>query len=239
MGIVWTLLETEAAGEPVPEVAPGWSLGRYLVGQVVQVRGHDPAAVVPWPGAYLRRWEGPSWPAGRTPLVTPTRAMPAVVDLAALTAREARRSQAFRVAATVQHLGYTTREQSDDLRARSSTGSGPSAVFILIRKSEAWWAMSQDERQSFFLPSKRGAGHTAIGAAYTDRIFRRLYHARYAAPVAPGNEAWDFLTYFELLPQEEGLFRSLLGELRDPLRNPEWAFVDREMEVWTTRQTPP
>jgi len=141
----------------------------------------------------------------------------------------------FAVQATIQHLVYTSGEQRNELVARSSKGSGPLAVIIPLRKTDAWWALAQDERQAFFVPGKHGRGHAAIGFPYADRIFRRLYHARYAAPATARAERWDFVTYFEFTPDDEGLFRSLLGELRDPAINPEWAFVEREMEIWTTR----
>jgi hypothetical protein len=199
-------------------------LTRYRVGQVVQVRGGEAAypsgqGPVPEVGSYLRRWEGPAWPASR--------------DLSSDSSSDS--SKTFAVRATIQHLVYTAKEQRDELVARSSKGSGPTAVIIPIRKSDAWWAMAQDERQAFFVPGKHGRGHAAIGVPYADRIFRRLYHARYAAPATPQAERWDFVTYFEFPAGEEGLFRALLGELRDPATNPEWAFVEREMEIWTTR----
>lgn len=221
MGIVWAFFEAESAGHVSPLLSPGGSVTRYLVGDVVQVRGASAAAAVPVVGSHVRRWEGP--------------ALPALPDETPSATREARRPPVFRVPATIQQLHYTGRDEREDLRVKSSQGSGPCAVIIPIRKSEAWWAMAQDERQSFFAPSKRGRGHTAIGFPYADRIFRRLYHARYVAPVAPGNEAWDFVTYFEFASSEEALFRALLAELRDPLSNPEWTFVEREMEIWTTR----
>jgi len=30
-------------------------------------------------------------------------------------------------------------------------------------------------------------------------------------------------------------FKTLLGELRDTARNPEWAYVDLEYEIWMTK----
>ena len=236
MAIVWALFESESAEDASHAPSPALSHARYLVGQVVQIRGFDASAAVPAPGSHLRRWEGPALPAPRPARMTPARPLTAVSDDGATQAmREARRSHLFQVPATIQQLHYTGREEREELKVQSSQGSGPCAVIIPIRKSEAWWAMAQDERQSFFTASKRGRGHTAIGFPYADRIFRRLYHARYVAPAAPGNEAWDFVTYFEFAPAHEALFRALLAELRDPLSNPEWTFVEREMEIWTTR----
>lgn len=134
---------------------------------------------------------------------------------------------------STQHLGYTSDEQQAELARTSNPGSGPIVVLIPIRKSEAWWAQPQDRRQAHFRPhgsDGRHRGHTAIGAAYAARIFRRLYHARYL----PGSE-WDFITYFEMEERHVPDFRALLAELRDPDSNPEWTFVDREIELWMRR----
>ncbi|MEP6963827.1 MAG: chlorite dismutase family protein, partial [Acidobacteriota bacterium] len=107
--------------------------------------------------------------------------------------------------------------------ARSRTELTPgdtTAVLIPIRKSAQWWQMAHDERGHHFHGE---AGHTAIGAPYADKIFRKLYHARYLG------SRFDFLTYFEFPAAEEAAFRALLGELR---ATPEWAYVEEEIEVW-------
>ncbi|MGC4089202.1 MAG: hypothetical protein QM756_15220 [Polyangiaceae bacterium] len=66
-----------------------------------------------------------------------------------------------------------------------------------------------------------------MGADYAARIFRRLYHARWLP-----DSAWDFLTYFEFPETERAAFVELLAKLRDPRSNPEWEFVDAEIECW-------
>ncbi len=129
------------------------------------------------------------------------------------------------------HVLYTDEEPRRTLGAASASESGPSAVLIPIRKSAQWWAMAQDERSRCFHGKGETKGHYAIGLDYAPKIFRRLYHARYL----PGAE-WDFLTYFEFPSESADIFRKLLGELRDPQLNPEWAFVERELEVWLTKQ---
>ena len=127
---------------------------------------------------------------------------------------------------STQHVVYTDAAERSDL-VRASTGPlGPCAVLIPIRKSAAWWALAQDERQALLAGAAR-TGHIPIGRPFAARIYRRLYHARYL----PGSE-WDFLTYFEFPESSTGTFRELLSLLRDPAQNPEWAYVDRELEVW-------
>ncbi|MEY4547414.1 MAG: hypothetical protein RL685_3609 [Pseudomonadota bacterium] len=127
---------------------------------------------------------------------------------------------------STQHLLYTDAATRNELTQLSRGPSGPCAVMIPIRKSAAWWALGQEERQAHFTPGARPS-HTSIGRSFAARIYRRLYHARYL----PGS-SWDFLTYFEFPQAERDSFRELLGILRDPQQNPEWAFVEREQELW-------
>jgi hypothetical protein len=127
---------------------------------------------------------------------------------------------------TTQHLVYTDAASRAELSAISRASTGPIAVLIPICKSASWWALAQDERQAHFTPGRR-AGHTALGRPFAARIYRRLYHARHL----PGS-SWDFLTYFEFPASERGAFQELLSILRDPESNPEWSFVDRELEIW-------
>lgn len=125
------------------------------------------------------------------------------------------------------HLQYTSRDERDDL-GRQSTGPRLGvAVIIPICKSRAWWDMAHDERHAHFHPSVQSPGHTQIGRPFADRIFRRLYHARYL----PGS-VWDFLTYFEFAESDAESFRALTRQLRDPRTNPEWSYVTRETEIW-------
>jgi chlorite dismutase len=127
------------------------------------------------------------------------------------------------------HTVYTDAATRTELAQISAGESGPMAVLIPIRKTPQWWALAPEQRQAYVM--KGGAqGHLAIGRRYAARIYRRLYQSRYL----PGSE-WDFLTYFEFPPQEAAAFSDLLAELRDTDQNPEWAFVDREAEIWMRR----
>ncbi len=134
-----------------------------------------------------------------------------------------------------QHLEYTTKPQRDDLNKRSRAelpaGKETITVVIPIRKSAAWWALPTDERNAYFQKMADKKGHTAIGADYVDRIYRKLYHTRYAVETRDH----DFITYFEFDRKHEADFKSLLKALRDPEQNPEWKYVDREYEIWLTK----
>lgn len=134
-----------------------------------------------------------------------------------------------------QHLEYTSKTQRDDLSKRSRAELPASkdtiVVVIPIRKSAAWWALPQDERNAYFQKGEAKKGHTAIGADYVDRIYRKLYHTRYAVE----STDHDFITYFEFDRSHTDDFKRLLTALRDPEQNPEWKYVDREYEIWMTK----
>jgi hypothetical protein len=134
-----------------------------------------------------------------------------------------------------QHLQYTTTAERDDLAKRSRAevpaGKDTVAVIIPIRKSAEWWKLPHDQRNAHFHKQVGKAGHTAIGAKYVEHIYRKLYHTRYAVE-APEH---DFITYFEFDRAHTDEFKQLLAQLRDPELNPEWTYVDREYEIWTTK----
>jgi hypothetical protein len=127
------------------------------------------------------------------------------------------------------HAVYTDSATRAELAQISRGESGPVAVLIPIRKTAEWWALGREQRQAYVMEGAPN-GHMAIGRRYADRIYRRLYQARYL----PGSE-WDFLTYFEFPVTEVQTFVALLSALRNVDENPEWAFVDREIEIWMSR----
>jgi chlorite dismutase len=135
-----------------------------------------------------------------------------------------------------QHLEYTSKAERADLTKRSRTelppGKDTVVVVIPIRKSAAWWALAQDERNAHFRKQGDQIGHTAIGAKYVERIYRKLYHTRYAVETTDH----DFITYFEFDRSHTDDFKSLLANLRDRKKNPEWKYVDREYEIWMTKR---
>jgi hypothetical protein len=134
-----------------------------------------------------------------------------------------------------QHVHYTDGAKRSELgrRPHPELPNSPEtiAVLIPIAKSPGWWELAQDERQAHFDRGGGNEGHTNIGLRYADRIYRSLYHCRYADNSNP----FDFLTYFEFENRYTRDFRDLLGKLRDVDQNPEWRYVTREFEVWMTK----
>lgn len=101
------------------------------------------------------------------------------------------------------------------------------AALIPIRKTAAWWALTQDERREVFEAQSR---HIGIGMAYLPAVARRLHHCRDLGP----DEPFDFITWFEYAPADGAAFDELLLALR---ASPEWAYVDREVDIRLTLDT--
>lgn len=99
------------------------------------------------------------------------------------------------------------------------------AALIPIRKSAAWWALSQDERREIFEARSR---HIAVGLRYLPAIARRLHHCRDLG----GAEPFDFLTWFEYAPSYERAFEDLVAALR---ASEEWRYVEREVDLRLAR----
>jgi hypothetical protein len=119
---------------------------------------------------------------------------------------------------------YVTVQEKAQLVATQAPLGQPTAtcaVLIPIRKSPAWWALTQEERRHIFEESSH---HTRIGLQYLPAIARSLYHCRDLS----SNEPFDFLTWFEFAPEDRTAFDALLAELR---ATPEWGYVEREVEV--------
>lgn len=97
------------------------------------------------------------------------------------------------------------------------------AALIPIRKSEAWWELTQDERRAIFEQQSR---HIEVGLGYLPAVARRLHHCRDLG------EPFDFLTWFEYAPADVTRFEELVAQLRG---TDEWTFVDREVDIRLTR----
>jgi hypothetical protein len=185
------------------DVPTGGRVSRYRVDAVEGKAGAPVAGIEP--GMTLIRVEGPA------PISAP--------------------GNGFAAEGVVEHLRYTDADKRRELAGISAGEAGPRAVLIPIAKSDAWWALAQDERDAYFRRAGDRPGHVEIGTHHARSIFRRLYQARYL----PGSQ-WDFLTYFEFGDGDAGAFRNLLAALRAPALNPEWRFVERETEIWMTKQ---
>ena len=107
---------------------------------------------------------------------------------------------------------YTQRSEQEALVARQAGLGRPEATraaLIPITKSEAWWALAQDERRAVF---EETSHHIAIGLEYLPAIARRLYHGRDL------DEPFDFLTWFEYAPEDAPAFEDLVARLRTTRR---------------------
>jgi hypothetical protein len=134
----------------------------------------------------------------------------------------------WRLSGVTSNTRYTTRAETDALRARQE-GIGrrqaTCAALIPIRKSAAWWELAQDERRAIV---EERSHHIAIGLDYLPAVARRLHHCRDLG----GAQPFDFLTWFEYAPQDENAFEALVGKLR---ATEEWRFVEREVDVRLVR----
>lgn len=120
------------------------------------------------------------------------------------------------------NVRYSNRTELDALAAaqpRLGRADATCAALIPIRKSNAWWDLSQDERRAVF---EEVSHHTKIGFEYLPAIARRLHHCRDIG------EPFDFLTWFEYSPGDAALFETMVRRLRE---TPEWSFVEREIDI--------
>ena len=132
----------------------------------------------------------------------------------------------WRLAGVASHVRYVERGEKTQL-AEVQAGLGrpdaTHAALIPIRKSAAWWEMTQEERRRIFEDKSH---HIGASLKYLPMIARQLYHCRDLG------EPFDFLTWFEYMPEHEGLFDDLVGMLR---ATEEWTYVEREIDLRVTR----
>lgn len=136
----------------------------------------------------------------------------------------------YRTAVTRQ-LNYTDARTLNRLKQNApKRGNGiaqPNAVVFPLSKTPEWWALPTDARNAYFhqnpaLFGKKHMGHNEVGFLYISKIFRKLYHARFAG------SRQDFMTYFEFADADQAAFDSLMRGLRDVKVNPEWKYVVEE-----------
>jgi hypothetical protein len=134
---------------------------------------------------------------------------------------------AWRLVGVASTLRYTERAEMQQLTA-AQAGPGrmeaTCAALIPIRKSLAWWELTQDERRRIF---EQKSHHIASSLRFLPAIARQLYHCRdLGGP-------FDFLTWFEFTPADATLFEELVAMLR---RTEEWTYVEREVDVRVVRE---
>ena len=121
---------------------------------------------------------------------------------------------------------YTTRAEHEALAARQpdlGRAEATAAALIPLRKAEAWWALSQDERRALF---EERSQHIASSLPYLPAVARRLHYSRDLG------EPFDFLTWFEYAPGDAAAFEELVDRLRT---TEEWSYVEREVDIRLTR----
>ncbi len=117
---------------------------------------------------------------------------------------------------------YVHRAERSALVARQPPLGRPHATraaLLPIKKSVAWWELTQDERRVIF---EERSHHITLGLRYLPAIARRLYHSHDLG------EPFDFLTWFEYAPADAAVFEELVGTLRE---TEEWTYVEREIDI--------
>jgi chlorite dismutase len=158
-------------------------------------------------------------------------ALPAVsrLDIAPGTRTASDRPPAWVLRGITSNERYVVRDEKSRLVAKQQGLGRPEstcAALIPIRKTAAWWALTQDERRSVFEAQSR---HIEIGLRYLPAIARRLHHCRDLSE----NEPFDFITWFEYAPADRPAFDELVAELR---ASQEWKYVDREVDIRLERE---
>jgi chlorite dismutase len=133
----------------------------------------------------------------------------------------------WRLAGVTSHLRYAERAEKVLLEAAQAGLGRPEAscaALIPIKKSAAWWELTQEERRQIFEDKSH---HIAGSLKYLPAIARQLYHCRDLG------EPFDFLTWFEYAPEHAAMFEDLVGMLR---ATEEWSYVEREVDVRVVRE---
>jgi chlorite dismutase len=133
----------------------------------------------------------------------------------------------WRLAGVASHVRYVERTEKQALVAAQAGLGRPEAThaaLIPIKKSAAWWDLTQNERRRIFEDKSR---HIADSLKYLPAIARQLYHSRDLG------EPFDFLTWFEYAPEHAELFEELVEQLRG---TEEWSYVEREVDVRLVRE---
>ncbi len=139
---------------------------------------------------------------------------------------------------------YVHREMGQFLQmyapVRKQGKDAPLVCMLPVNKTQDWWNLDMLKRQSFFYPHYDEAGgmaqrrHFHLGAEHIKFFFRKLFHSTVGYQ---RENAFDFVTYFEMAETKADLFLELLANLRDTAQNPEWDHV-QEGTLWFGRRVP-
>ncbi len=168
-----------------------------------------------------------SWSVDRIAAVKGS-ALPAAERVAVLQgpSRDPRPGSGWVLKGIVQPPQYTNADEQSRLEAVQpplGRRGAKRAALIPIKKSDEWWTLSRPRRREIF---EERSHHLATGSEYLPAIARQLYHCREL------DEPFDFLTWFEYAPQDAPAFEELVRRLRE---TPEWAFVEREVDIRLSR----
>jgi chlorite dismutase len=133
----------------------------------------------------------------------------------------------WRLTGVASHLRYTERPEKtklDAVRAEIGRPQATCAALIPIKKSAAWWDLTQEERREIFEDKSQ---HIAASLKYLPAIARQLYHSRDLG------EPFDFLTWFEYAPEHADDFEELVRTLR---ASEEWKYIEREVDIRLERE---
>ena len=133
----------------------------------------------------------------------------------------------WRLAGVASHVRYVERAEKEALAAAQAPLGRPDATcaaLIPIKKSAAWWELTQEERRQIFEDKSH---HIASSLKYLPAIARQLYHCRELG------QPFDFVTWFEFEPAQAELFEELVGMLR---ATEEWNYVEREVDIRVERE---
>jgi chlorite dismutase len=128
----------------------------------------------------------------------------------------------------ISNVRYVERPEQQELTLKQAPlgrSEATLAALIPIRKTAAWWNLTQEERRSIF---EKKSHHIAEGVRYLPSVARQLYHSRDIG------EPFDFLTWFEYAPEHSEAFEELVRTLR---KTEEWQFVDREIDIRLMRDS--
>ena len=126
----------------------------------------------------------------------------------------------------ISNVRYVERSEQKELASKQAPlgrSEATMAALIPIRKTMAWWNLTQENRRSIF---ETKSHHIAEGIKYLPSVARQLYHSRDIG------EPFDFLTWFEYAPQHSDAFEELVRTLR---KTEEWRYVDREIDIRLAR----